>query len=165
MALVRDTHQEQRLWARLNGVPAVKVSLRKQPDANTVTVADQVGERLASLNATGFIPGDLEYRIIQNQADFIRNSVNSVRNAALMGGLLAMTVVLIFLQSLRKTVIIGMAIPIAILATFVLMGLADLTLNIMSLGGLALGVGMLVDNSIVMLENIFRKRDEGIDDP
>jgi hydrophobe/amphiphile efflux-1 (HAE1) family protein len=165
-ATIRDTHQEQRLWARLDGVPAVKVSIRKQPDANTVLVADEVNARMASLSASGFVPRDVEYRVIQNQAAFIRNSVNSVRNAALLGAVLAMIVVLLFLQSLRKTIVIGLAIPFAILSTFVLMGLGDLTLNIMSLGGLALGVGMLLDNSIVMLENIFRKRDEeGIEDP
>ena len=165
VATVTDTHQEQRLWARLDGVPAVKVSIRKQPDANTVKVADEVEAKLSSLARSGFVPGDLESRVLQNQADFIRNSVNSVRDAALLGAVLAMIVVLIFLQSMRKMIVIGLAIPLAILATFVLMGLANLTLNIMSLGGLALGVGLLVDNSIVMLENIFRKRDEGIDDP
>ena len=165
VATVSDTNQEQRLWARLDGVPAVKVSIRKQPDANTVSVADEVDDKLEMLAGTKFIPTDLESRVLQNQADFIRNSVNSVRDAALLGALLAMIIVFLFLQSLRKTLVIGLAIPLAILATFVLMGLADLTLNIMSLGGLALGVGLLVDNSIVMLENIFRKRDEGIADP
>lgn len=165
-ATVSDTHQEQRLWARLDGVPAVKVSIRKQPDANTVRVADDVDTKMAALSQSGFIPNDVEYRVIQNQAAFIRNSVNSVRDAALLGAILAMVIVLLFLQSLRKTIVIGLAIPFAILSTFVLMGLGNLTLNIMSLGGLALGVGMLLDNSIVVLENIFRKRDEeGIEDP
>jgi CzcA family heavy metal efflux pump len=165
-ATITDTHQEQRLWARLDGVPAVKVSIRKQPDANTVRVADEIDTRMVSLSESGFVPADVEYRVIQNQAAFIRNSVNSVRNAALLGAVMAMVVVLVFLQSLRKTLVIGLAIPFAILSTFVLMGLGNLTLNIMSLGGLALGVGMLLDNSIVMLENIFRKRDEeGIEDP
>ena len=160
VATVEDTHQEQRLWARLNGVPAIKVSIRKQPDGNTVEAADQVDARLKQLSRDNFIPADIEFRVIQNQASFIRNSVNSVRNAALLGAALSMLVVLIFLQSIRKTIVIGLAIPIAVMATLVLMGLAKLTLNIMSLGGLALGVGMLVDNSIVMLENIFRKKDE-----
>ncbi len=164
VADVRDTNQEQRLWARLNGIPAVKVSVRKQPNANTVNVAEGVDERLAALLASRFIPGDVEYQVIQNQATFIRNSVASVRNAALAGALLAMTVVLIFLGSLRKTLVVGMAIPIAILATFIMMGLGGLTLNIMTLGGLALGVGLLIDNSIVMLENIFRRKEEdGLD--
>ena len=165
VASVSDTHREQRLWARLDGVPAVKVSIRKQPDANTVAVADAVDERLAELASTSFVPTDLEYRVIQNQAGFIRNSVSSVRDSAILGALLSMVVVLLFLGSLRKTLVIGVSIPLAIVATFVLMGLFDLTLNIMSLGGLALGIGLLVDNAIVMLENIFRKRDEGIEDP
>jgi hydrophobe/amphiphile efflux-1 (HAE1) family protein len=165
VATVEDTHQDQRLWARLNGVQAVKVSIRKQPDANTVSVADAVDAKLASLQRSQFIPSDMEFEVIQNQADFIRSSVSSVRNAALLGAALAMLVVLLFLQSVRKTLIIGTAIPLAILATFGLMGMSGLTLNIMSLGGLALGVGLLIDNSIVMLENIFRKRDEGIEDP
>ncbi|HEX6132720.1 MAG TPA: efflux RND transporter permease subunit [Longimicrobiales bacterium] len=164
IADVQDTHREQRLWARLDGVPAVKLSVRKQPNANTVLVAEEVDRRLVELAGSRFIPGDVDYRTIQNQATFVRSSISSVRNAALMGAGLAMIIVLLFLGSLRKTFIIGMAIPIAILATFVMMGLGKLTLNIMSLGGLALGVGLLIDNSIVMLENIFRHREEGNED-
>jgi CzcA family heavy metal efflux pump len=164
VASVKDTHQEQRLWARLDGVPAVKVSVRKQPNANTVSVAEQVDQRLAQLKSTNFTPSDIRYETINNQADFIRKSVKAVESAALLGALLAMIVVFLFLGSLRKTLIVGLGIPIAILATFIMMGLSRLTLNIMSLGGLALGVGMLVDNSIVMLENIFRHREEGQED-
>jgi len=156
VATVRDTHREQRIWARLDGVPAVKLSVRKQPNANTVAVADQVDARLHELAETGFVPPDLAFETIQNQAGFIRNSVNSVRDAAILGAFLAMVTVLIFLGSLRKTFIIGLAIPISLLSTFVMMGMGGLTLNIISLGGLALGVGLLIDNSIVMLENIFR---------
>jgi hydrophobe/amphiphile efflux-1 (HAE1) family protein len=164
IATVEDTHREQRLWARLDGTPAVRLNVRKQPTANTVRVAEQVDAQLASLAASHFIPSDIEYAVISNNAEFIRSSVNSVRNAALLGAGLAMFVVLLFLGSLRKTFVIGMAIPIAILATFVMMGMGNLTLNIMSLGGLALGVGLLIDNSIVMLENIFRHREEGNED-
>jgi hydrophobe/amphiphile efflux-1 (HAE1) family protein len=164
IADVQDTHREQRLWARLDGVPAVRLTVRKQPMANTVRVAEQVDAQLASLASSRFIPNDVQYAVIQNQATFIRNSISSVRNAALAGAVLAMFVVLLFLGSLRKTFVIGLAIPIAILATFVMMGLSKLTLNIMSLGGLALGVGLLIDNSIVMLENIFRHREEGNED-
>jgi hydrophobe/amphiphile efflux-1 (HAE1) family protein len=164
IAQVQDTHREQRLWARLDGIPAVRMNVRKQPNANTVAVAEQIDQRIQSLDASQFIPGDIKYQTIQNQATFIRNSISSVRNAALLGAGLAMIVVLMFLGSLRKTFIIGLAIPIAILATFVMMGASSLTLNIMSLGGLALGVGLLIDNSIVMLENIFRHREEGNED-
>lgn len=165
VATVLDTHREQRLWARLDGVPAVRVNVRKQPDANTVVVADQVDQRLHDLRASAFIPDEIDYVTIDNQADFIRKSVASVRNAAFAGAGLAMLVVLLFLGSLRKTFIVGLGIPIAMLATFVMMGMSGLTLNIMSLGGLALGVGLLIDNSIVMLENIFRHREEVGGDP
>jgi hydrophobe/amphiphile efflux-1 (HAE1) family protein len=165
VADVRDTNREQRLWARLDGVPAVRMSVRKQPDANTVAVADLIEARLASLRSTGFIPPEITSETMENQANFIRNSVSAVQLAALGGAGLAMLVVLIFLGSLRKTFVVGLAIPIAVLATFVMMGLGNLTLNIMSLGGLALGVGLLIDNSIVMLENIFRHREEGNEDP
>jgi hydrophobe/amphiphile efflux-1 (HAE1) family protein len=165
VAEVRDTHREQRLWARLDGVPAVKLSVRKQPDANTVAVADGVEARLWQLSRDAFVPADITFETVANQATFIRNSVASVRNAALLGGFLAMLIVLLFLGSLRKTFVIGLAIPLAVLATFTMMGLGGLTLNIMTLGGLALGVGLLIDNSIVMLENIFRHREEGNEDP
>jgi multidrug efflux pump subunit AcrB len=164
VAAVHDTHREQRLWARLDGVPAVRLSVRKQPNANTVKVADQVGKRLDALHESRFIPGDIQYRTIEDQATFIRASIASVRNAAMAGALLAMFMVFLFLGSLRKTFVIGLAIPIAILATFIMMGLGGLSLNIMTLGALALGVGLLIDNSIVMLENIFRPRDEHDED-
>jgi hydrophobe/amphiphile efflux-1 (HAE1) family protein len=164
IAAVHDTHREQRLWARLDGVPAVRISVRKQPNANTVAVADQVEARLEALSQSRFVPGDIQYRTIENQASFIRASVNSVRNAALAGAVLAMLMVFMFLGSLRKTLVIGTAIPIAILATFIMMGLGGLSLNIMTLGALALGVGLLIDNSIVMLENIFRHKEEGNED-
>ncbi|MEJ2540650.1 MAG: efflux RND transporter permease subunit, partial [Gemmatimonadota bacterium] len=165
LAEIRDTNAEQRLWARLDGVPAVKLSVRKQPEANTVRVADEIEARLASLRETNFIPRDVRLQLLENQATFIRASVTSVRNAAIGGGLLAMLVVFLFLGSLRKTFVIGLAIPLAILATFVIMGGSGLTLNIISLGGLALGIGLLIDNSIVMLENIFRHTEEMHDDP
>ncbi|MGH7521435.1 MAG: efflux RND transporter permease subunit [Gemmatimonadales bacterium] len=161
VATVSDTSREQRVFARLDGVPAVRISVRKQPDANTVTVAGALGERLEQLAGTGFIPGDVQYQVLFNQSFFIENAVHGVREAALLGAALSMLLVLFFLGSVRKTLVIGLSIPLAVLATFVIMGMADLSLNIMSLGGLALGVGMLVDNSIVILENIFRHREMG----
>jgi CzcA family heavy metal efflux pump len=165
IATVEDTHREQRLWVRLDGIPAVKLSIRKQPDANTLQVARGVGRRLDQLAASRFIPPDVVFEVINDQSFFIQNAVKGVRDAAFVGAGLAMLIVLLFLGSLRKTVIIGTAIPLAVLAAFVMMGMGSLTLNIMSLGGLALGVGMLVDNAIVMLENIFRHRESGTSDP
>lgn len=165
IATITDTHQEQRSWSRLDGVPAVKISVRKQPDANTVQVAAGVAARLAELERSRFVPGDIHHEVVADQSWFIRNAVGGVQSSAMMGAGLAMLVVLLFLGSLRKTFVIGLSIPLAILATFVMMGLGGLTLNIMSLGGLALGVGLLIDNSIVMIENIYRHRRQGIDDP
>ena len=164
IAAVRDTSAEQRSWARLDGAPAVRVSIRKQPDANTVEVVDGVQATIGKLQTSGFIPGDIRNAVTFDQSTFIRGALRSVRDAALGGALLAMAVVLLFLKSLRKTFIIGVSIPLAILATFIAMGFGGLTLNVMSLGGLALGTGILLDNAIVMLENIYRHRDaEGLD--
>ncbi len=163
VATVSDTSREQRVFARLDGVPAVRISVRKQPEANTVTVAAALGKRLEQLAGTGFVPGDVQYQVLFDQSFFIKNAVHGVREAAILGALLSMILVLFFLGSLRKTFVIGLSIPLAVLATFAIMGFAGLSLNIMSLGGLALGVGMLVDNSIVILENIFRHREMGKD--
>jgi CzcA family heavy metal efflux pump len=156
VASVADTNREQRLWGRLDGVPAVRVSIRKQPDANTVGVTEQLQRKLDELAESRFIPADVDHTVLFNQAFFINGALHSVREAAVLGAGLAMLMVLLFMGSLRKTFIIGLSIPLAVLATFVIMGMGELTLNIMSLGGLTLGVGMLVDNAIVMIENIFR---------
>ena len=160
VAEVRDGYREQRLFVRLDDQPAVQVSVFKQPDANTVGVVDDVMDRMASLAASGFIPEDITYKTTEDAAYFIRGSVQSVSAAAILGGVLAMVVVLAFLGSLRKSFVIGLSIPLAVMATFALMGAAGLTLNVMSLGGLALGVGLLLDNAIVMLENIARHREK-----
>lgn len=151
-----DTHADERILVRLNRVPSVKLSIQKQPDANTVAVADGVRQRLKFLQEGSLIPKDVEMRMVSDQSYYIRNAISNASGAALVGGALAMIVVFLFLGSVRRTIIVGASIPIAILAAFVMMGLGNLTLNIMSLGGLALGIGMLVDNAIVMLENITR---------
>ncbi len=164
IASVRDTSQEQRSWARLNGVPAVRIGIQKQPEANTVEVVRGVQARLELLQQSGYFPADIQNEVTYDQSGFISDALKSVRDAAIIGAILAMLVVILFLRSFRKTFIIGVSIPLAILATFVMMGIADLTLNIMSLGGLALGTGLLLDNAIVMLENIYRRREtDGLD--
>jgi hydrophobe/amphiphile efflux-1 (HAE1) family protein len=165
IAAVRDTSQEQRSWARLNGIPAVRIGIQKQPEANTVEVVRGVEAKIAQLARDGYIPADIQHEVTYDQSGFISDALRSVRDAALIGAALSMLVVIIFLRSFRKTFIIGVSIPLAILATFVMMGTADLTLNIMSLGGLALGTGLLLDNAIVMLENIYRRRETDRLDP
>ena len=156
IAQVIDTHEDERMRIRANGVGGIKMSLQKQPNANTVAVVDVVKQRFQWLQQQGVLPQDIEVTIVSDQSIYIKQSLKNSTLAAMSGGLLAMAVVYLFLGNLRRTLIIGSAIPIAIMVTFVLMGLGGLTLNVMTLGGLALGVGMLVDNTIVMLENIYR---------
>ncbi len=161
VAQVLDTHQEERIRIRANGVPAVKLSIQKQPTANTVAVADAVRAQLAWLQANKLLPEDVEIQPIADQSVYVRQALSNSTLAVISGALLSMAVVYLFLGNLRRTLIIGSAIPIAVMVTFVLMGFGGLTLNIMTLGGLALGVGMLVDNTIVMLENIYRHQRRG----
>ncbi|MBI4427652.1 MAG: efflux RND transporter permease subunit, partial [Ignavibacteriales bacterium] len=156
LARIEDSHREQRIFVHLNDIPSVKVSIQKQPNANTVEVNDGIKKKMEYLERNGLIPAGIQFKVVNDQSYYIKNSLSSVSDAALIGGLLAMIVVGLFLGSWRRTFIIATSIPIAILATFVMMGMGNLTLNIISLGGLALGIGMLVDNSIVMLENISR---------
>ncbi|HWP82614.1 MAG TPA: efflux RND transporter permease subunit [Bacteroidota bacterium] len=160
IARVEDSHREQRIFARLNGIPSVKISIQKQPNANTVEVIDGLKAKMEFLAANNIIPAGLDIKIVNDQSYYIKNSISSVTDAAMVGGLLAMIVVGFFLGSWKRTFVIASSIPIAILGTFMMMGLGNLTLNIISLGGLALGIGMLVDNSIVMLENISRHQRE-----
>jgi CzcA family heavy metal efflux pump len=159
VAEVRDGFREQRLFVRLDGQPAAQVAVFKLPDANTVAVVDRVNATMERLRRTGFIPEDIVFQTTRDPAFFIRGALSAVGSAALLGGCLAMLAVLLFLGSLRKSLIVGLSIPTAVLATFSLMGATGITLNIISLGGLALGVGLLLDNAIVMLENIYRHRE------
>jgi len=161
VADVIDTHADERLRVRANQVPGVKLSLQKQPTANTVAVVDVVGERLDWLRQQGLLPEDIDIIPVSDQSIYIRQALRNSATAAVSGALLSMAVVYLFLGNLRRTLIIGSAIPIAIMVTFIIMGVSGLTLNIMTLGGLALGIGMLVDNTIVMMENIHRHQRDG----
>jgi len=161
VADIVDTHQDERLRVRSNGIPGVKLSIQKQPNANTIAVVDVVNERLQWLQHQGLLPEDIQITTVSDQSVYIRQALKNSTLAAISGALLAMAVVYMFLGNIRRTLIIGSAIPIAIMVTFVFMSIGGLTLNVMTLGGLALGVGMLVDNTIVMLENIYRHQIAG----
>lgn len=152
-AEVVDGTENQRVFVNLNKQPAVKLSIQKQPNANTITVVNGVKQRIAELRS-GVIPADMVLTSTLDESQFIRNSISNVATSGLIGAGLAAIAVLLFLGSLRQTIIIVCAIPLAALAAIILMGLFGLSLNVFSLGGLALGVGIVVDNSIVMLENI-----------
>jgi len=158
---VIDGAAEERLRIRLDGRPGIKLSIQKQPLANTVAVVDRVARELDRLRDQGQIPPDIAITRVDDQAYYIRRSLNNAVTAAVGGALLAMAVVYLFLGSLRRTLIIGSAIPIAVLITSILIAAFGLTFNIMTLGGLALGIGMLVDSTIVMLENLYRHQHQG----
>ena len=160
VARVLDTHRDQRIRIRFNGTEGVKMSIQKQPTANTVDVADRVNARMAWMVASNLIPEDIVVSNVADQSVYVRQSLNNASMAAVSGAILAMIVVYLFIGNIRGTLIIGTAIPISIMVTFIIMALGGLTLNIMTLGGLALGVGMLIDNTIVMLENIARHRQD-----
>ncbi len=153
-ARVIDGQANQRIFVSLNQQPAVKISIQKQPVANTIEVVEGVKQRVEQLRQAGIVPEDLELVATLDESIFIRNAISNVTNAGLIGAVLAAIAVLLFLGSLRQTAIVVSAIPLAALTAIVLMKLFGLSLNVFSLGGLAVGVGIVVDNSIVMLENI-----------
>jgi HAE1 family hydrophobic/amphiphilic exporter-1 len=144
---------------RVDGEECVEIAVFKEGDGNVVSVADALTTRLADLDAT--LPQGYELRVLFDQARFIRQAIQEVRNTAFIGGLLAVGVLFAFLRDFRSTAIVATAIPLSLIATFVVMYRMGISLNIMSLGGLTLGVGMLVDNAIVVLESIHRHRMRG----
>ncbi len=153
-AQVIDGTEDQRVFVFLNGEPAIKLSIQKQPDANTITVVEGVKKRIAELRQSGLIPEDMELVSTLDESRFIRNSLADVTNSGISGALLAAAAVLLFLGSLRQTLIISLTIPLCTLAAISLMKLFGLSLNLFSLGGLALGIGQAIDTSVVILENI-----------
>ncbi|MCC0176682.1 efflux RND transporter permease subunit [Waterburya agarophytonicola K14] len=154
VARINDGIAEQTLFVTLNGKPAVKISIQKQPDANSIEVINQIKTKIAYLKESGIIPDSITLVTTKDESVFIRSSIANVISAGGMGTVLAAAAVFLFLGSLRQTFIIAIAIPLATLMAILLMKLFALSINIFSLGGLALGVGIVVDNSIVMLENI-----------
>ena len=162
IAEVKDTYEKLTRIVRVNGGRGVRVAIRKQADANTVEVAGRILDEIDSVNEA--FP---QIRIVPviNQGNFIERSIANVARSVLYGGGLAIAVLLFFLRNIRSTVVISLAIPISVIATFALIYFGGFTLNLMTLGGLALGVGMMVDSSIVVLENIFRRRSENNEAP
>ena len=159
IAQVIDGEKERADITRINNNEAIELAIYKEGDANTVTVAKAVNDKLAELEET--LPEELTFTVIYDQSEFIVNAVDEVKSAAILGGLLAMLILYLFLGNFFNTIIISLAIPISIIATFNLMFANNISLNIMSLGGIALAVGLLVDNAIVVLENIARYREKG----
>ncbi|WP_304332346.1 efflux RND transporter permease subunit [Brachyspira innocens] len=142
---------------KINGMPAISVSVNKESGGNTVNVSKAVQKQLANLT----LPEGVEYEILFNNADNVNESINGVLDTAWQGGLFAVIILMLYLWNIKTVSIIAISIPISIIITFTLMYFMGITLNIISLSGLVLGIGMMVDNSIVVLENIFYYRNNG----
>lgn len=162
VAEIKDTTEKKSRVAYINGKPGLLAIVRKRSGYNTVAVADAVMDEIKRVNHE--FP---QIKIIQivNNATYIENAINNVSATALQGVWLAVLILLLFLRNIRSTLIISVSIPLSIVGTFALIYFAGYTLNMMTIGGLALGIGMLVDNSIVVLENITRHRDHGMSGP
>ncbi|HSR50988.1 MAG TPA: efflux RND transporter permease subunit, partial [Acidobacteriota bacterium] len=162
IADVYSGHKERDIITRVDGEESVEMAIFKAADANTVLVAQQVRQRLLELEAAyAERPNPPQFQVVFDQSRFIKQSIDEVLNTAIYGGILAVVVLFLFLRSLKSTIIIALSIPTSIVATFFLMYAFNISLNIMSLSGLALGIGLLVDNSIVVLESIFRYHSKG----
>ncbi|MFH1877905.1 MAG: efflux RND transporter permease subunit, partial [Candidatus Omnitrophota bacterium] len=159
VAKVVDTFRERSSFSRYNGQENVSISIQKQAQANTMQVINKIIGAFPRVRK--LLPPDIKIEIIYDQSIFIRDSINGVRDAAVQGGLLAFLVLLVFLRNIKSSAIVTLSIPISIMIVFTFMFFGGLSINMMSLGGLALGVGMLVDNAIVVMENIFRHREMG----
>lgn len=158
VATVLDTHEQVSRIVRIDGEPGLRMALRRQSGTNTVEVARAVLTEVERINRDF---QQIELVPILDTSLFIQRSINNVTRAILAGGILAIITLFLFLRHLRSTLVVATAIPISIMGTFTLIYFGGYTLNLMTLGGLALGVGMMVDNAIVVLENIFRRRDLG----
>ncbi|RKY89147.1 AcrB/AcrD/AcrF family protein [candidate division KSB1 bacterium] len=160
---VFKSYKERKIITRINGKESVEIAVYKEADANTVMVAKLVKDRLNELqNEFKKTSNPVQMEVVTDQSLFIQQAINEVLKTAIYGGILAVLVLFFFLRNLKSTSIISLSIPVSVVATFFLMYSFHVSLNIMSLGGLALGIGMLVDNSIVVLESIDRKQREGL---
>lgn len=156
IATVENAYKDRDVVTRFNGSEGIEIAIYKEGDANAVDVAQKVAGRLNEVNNN--LPENYMLNEIYDQSVFIKQAIDNVKSAAIMGGILAMLVLYLFLKDFWATVIISVSIPVSVIATFNLMYANDISLNMMSLGGIALAVGLLVDNSIVVLENIDRHK-------
>ncbi len=158
VASVEDSHEEMRVNTRFNARPCVKLNVLKQAEANTVQVAAAVKAKLAALRSE--IPEDIEFGVVENQGDYVMHAILSVRDSAILAAILVILVTYFFLGHWRQVVVMVVALPVTLLANFFLMRLAGFSLNLFSLGGLVVALGVILDNSIIVLENITRLKHE-----
>ena len=160
VAVVRQGYKEREAIIRLDGREAVELAIYKEGDANTVSTADALEAKLAAIRAQ--LPRDIELTVIEDQSQFIRHAISDVKLDAVIGGVLSILIIFLFLRDGWSTFVISLSLPVSIVATFFFMGQLGLSLNVMSLGGLALATGLVVDDSIVVLESIAKARERGL---
>jgi HAE1 family hydrophobic/amphiphilic exporter-1 len=160
IADVRDSTEDFRSFTRINGKPGVRLRITKQSGTNTVQIAEGVRAEIARINQQ--VPG-IQLTVMDDSSIFIKRAIDSVKEHALIGGVLVMLIIFLFLRDIRSTFIVFTSIPISVIGTFALLYFNGYTLNTMTFGGLALGIGMIVDASIVVLENTFRHMEHGKD--
>jgi HAE1 family hydrophobic/amphiphilic exporter-1 len=160
VATLNDTFEEQSNIVRVNGEPGIRLSILKQSGSNTVEVAQSVKAEIEQINRD--YKGKLELNVLVDSSTYIEDAIDGVKESVLYGAALAVLVLLLFLKRLRPTLVVAVGMPISVIGIFTLMYYFDITLNLISFGGVALGIGMLVDNSIVVLESIFFKLEEGM---
>lgn len=160
VATVRQGYKEREAIIRLNGREAVELAIYKEGDANTVSTADALEAKLKSIREK--LPADIELTTIEDQSKFIRSAIHDVKMDGVIGGVLSILIIFLFLRDGWSTFVISLSLPVSIIATFFFMGQLGLSLNVMSLGGLALATGLVVDDSIVVLESIAKARERGL---
>ncbi|MDR0306825.1 MAG: efflux RND transporter permease subunit [Chitinispirillales bacterium] len=160
IAEVFDGYEDASVYVRVNGQPSIRLAIGKQSGSNTVAVANAVRREMRRIKQD--FPA-LEMEVVIDNAQYVERAIKTVTQSLLLGGAIAIFILMMFLRNISTTVIISVAIPISIVATFALVYFAGFTLNMMTFGGLALGIGMLLDNAIVVLDNIYYKREHGID--
>lgn len=163
VARVEDGVEQPIGNVHVDGEDGLIINLQRQSDANVVTAAGSVMDRLDELRAT--LPDDVQLEVLTNRADFVNQSLQNLYFTGFQAVFLVMVILLLFLGSTRSSLVVGVSIPVSIISTFSIMHFADVSLNVISLSGLTLAVGLVVDNAVVVLENIFRFREEGKDGP
>jgi len=164
IARVEDAHEEMRISTNFNGNPCIEFKVLKQYAANAVSVAEGLKTRLNELRERGDIPDDIHFGYVEDESTYVMGAIHSVESSALIAAMLVILVVYLFLGRWRQVIVMVVALPITLLANFALMKAAGFSINVFSLGGLVVALGVILDNSIVVLENITRLKSENADD-
>ena len=160
IAEVRDTTEDRRSFMRINGTPGIRMQVTKQSGTNTIQIAEGVKKEIVKINAE--VDG-IKLQVLDDQSKFIDRAIGSVTEHALLGGMLVIAIIFLFLRDIKSTLIICTSIPVSVIGTFALLYFGGYTLNTLTFGGLALGIGMIVDAAIVVLENTYRHLEMGKD--